>query len=72
MGRACNTLSPLWGQMENSYRKKLQEVIDKIGLESAIKIAKERLAEINTQPEDQQDKVLIRVYKEFLDGQTNN
>jgi hypothetical protein len=58
--------------MENSYRKKLQEVIDKIGLESAIKIAKERLAEINTQPEDQQDKVLIRVYKEFLDGQTNN
>lgn len=58
--------------MENDYRKKLQEVIDKIGLESAIKIAKERLAEINAQPEDQQDKVLIRVYKEFLDGQTNN
>jgi hypothetical protein len=58
--------------MRNEYKKKLQEVIDKIGLESAIKIAQERLAEIKALPQDQQDKLLIEVYEEFIASQMNN
>jgi hypothetical protein len=58
--------------MRNEYKKKLQEVVDKIGLSSAIKIAQERLAEIKAQPQDQQDKLLIEVYEEFITNQMNN
>lgn len=58
--------------MKNEYRRKFQEVIDKIGLESALKIAKERLVEIKSQPEDQQDKLLIEVYEEFIASQMKN
>lgn len=67
-----NKLHPLWGQMKNEYKRKFQEVIDKIGLESAVKIAQERLTEIKAQPQEKQDKLLIEVYEEFITSQTKN
>lgn len=58
--------------MKKFYKEKLDEVISKIGLEETIKIVIERLKEIKSQPEQQQDKQLIEVYEEFLKTQTNN
>jgi vacuolar-type H+-ATPase subunit E/Vma4 len=58
--------------MKNEYKRKFQEVIDKIGLESAVKIAQERLTEIKAQPQEKQDKLLIEVYEEFITSQTKN
>jgi len=58
--------------MKNEYKRRFQEVIDKIGIDSALKIANERLLEIKSQPQEQQDKLLIEIYEEFINSQMNN